>query len=553
MKYYILLLLIVLGAGFLRIYQLGRYPVGFHIDEASLGYNGYSMLKTGKDEHGHRFPLYIDMFGDNRPSGYHYLTIIPIAIFGLNEFATRLPGAVFGTLTVIVFYFFVFALFKDRKLALFSSFLIAISPWHVVSSRASAEAIVALFFIIAGFTCIFYSLRNKNTRFLIPGFISLILSFQFYHTPRVFVPLLILCIFAVLIKKASIYPKKIIVTSIVCFIVLSFVSFLLVFVIKGGTARFSQVSVFGSPETRLVMEEQFREDGVKGVSPDIARFFHNKIINYSYTYISNYFDYFTGSFLFLKGGKPLWYNVPSIGMLNLFELPFIVIGFVYLLTQDDLLLKLPILWLFVAPLVAAITTDDIPNVQRVMVMFPMFEILAAYGFFKVLYFIPKSKKLIATIFLSIVIAYNFVFFLHQYFVHAAVHVTIYRFNGFKEMVLAVKKEYNNYDHVIISKTAGGMYPHVLFFMQYDPSTYQKEGSPKDPDFGGFGKFIFVPEICPSINGDARLPKTGRILYVDNGTCDIPTVFKQRKIYREDGSLAFILVSNNQFINTTPVK
>ena len=78
MKYYILLVFVVLLAGFCA--STGdSFPVGFHIDEASLGYNGYSMLKTGKDEHGNRFPLYIDMFGDNRPSGYHYLTIIPIA------------------------------------------------------------------------------------------------------------------------------------------------------------------------------------------------------------------------------------------------------------------------------------------------------------------------------------------------------------------------------------------------------------------------------------------------------------------------------------------
>ena len=98
-----MLVFVVLLAGFCA--STGdSFPVGFHIDEASLGYNGYSMLKTGKDEHGNRFPLYIDMFGDNRP-------LVPLSydysdcFFGLNEFATRLPGAVFGTLTVVAFYF----------------------------------------------------------------------------------------------------------------------------------------------------------------------------------------------------------------------------------------------------------------------------------------------------------------------------------------------------------------------------------------------------------------------------------------------------------------
>lgn len=538
---YMLLVGIVIIAGVLRLYRLGTYPVGFHIDEASLGYNGYSMLKTGKDEHGNRLPLYIDMFGDNRPSGYHYLTIIPIAIFGLNEFATRLPGAVFGTLSVVAFYFFVLVLFKDKKLALCCSFLMAISPWHVVSSRASSESIVALFFILAGFAFIIQSLQSKSIRVLILGFFSLVLSYQFYHTPRVFIPLLILCVILMLYKISSIYNAKYKWTVFFCFIGLVFTSFLLVFVIKGGTGRFNQVSLFGSPETRLVMEEEFREDGTKGVAPSIARIFHNKVTNYSLTFISNYTDYFTGKFLFLDGGKPPWYQIPRMGMIYLIELPFIITGFIYLFSQNNTLLKLPLVWLFTAPLVASITTDDIPNIQRVMIMFPMLELLAGYGFTKILSQASRNRQKIIIFFLSLALLYNFAYFLHQYFIHSASHATFFRFNGFKEMVLAVQKEYDKYDTVIISKTAGGIYPHVLFFMKYDPATYQKEGSPKDPDFGGFGKFIFAPQFCPSLDGADKFPKIGRILYVDNGTCDIPSTQIQKKIYREDGTLAFIIV------------
>src|SRR5260221_585291 len=106
--------------------------------------------------------------------------------------------------------------------------------------------------------------------------------------------------------------------------------------------------------TKLVMEEEFREDGTQGVPPAIARIFHNKIINYTLTFVSNYTDYFTGKFLFLAGGKPLWYQIPRVGMVYLAELPFIIIGFVYLFTQTSALLKLPLIWLFIAPLVGSI-------------------------------------------------------------------------------------------------------------------------------------------------------------------------------------------------------
>lgn len=536
----IALCVIVLFAGILRMYKLTQYPTGFHVDEASLVYNGYSILKTGNDDNGNRFPLYIDIFGDNRPSGYHYLTILPVAVFGLSEFSARLPGALFGTLSVIVIFFLVKLISKNNWAALFSSFFLAIAPWHVVSSRASAEAIVALFFILSGVTFIVHSLNTKKTGFLITGSVFLILSFFFYHTPRVFVPLLVLGIFAIKIKDRKSYSLKFKLTGIVSGIIIGIISFLLVFVINGGTGRFSQVSIFGFPETKLVLEEQIREDGTKSIIPVVTRFFHNKVINYALTFVSNYSDYFSGKFLFLTGGRPLWYKVPNMGLVYLVELPFIVIGFIYLVIQKNILFKLPLVWLLLAPVVASITMDDIPNVQRVMVLFPMFEVMAGFGLVKVISKFQHSIKKITVVVISICFIYSFVYFTHQYVIHGSSHETIYRFNGFKEMMQVVINVYDKYDTIIFSKTMGG-YPLILFYMKYDPATYQKEGSTKDKDYTGFGKFIFTSQPCPSISEDDSLPRTGKILYVNSGVCNISPLFKQQRILREDGTLAFILV------------
>lgn len=541
MKYYVLLLVVVLLAGFLRMYRLESYPVGFHIDEASLGYNGYSILKTGKDEHGNRFPLYIDMFGDNRPSGYHYLTIAPIAVFGLNEFAIRLPGALFGTVSVLALFFLVESLFGSSIVAITVSMLLAISPWHVVSSRASSEAIVALFFILSGIGIIVRSLNRKKIYLLTFGFIFLIASFFFYHTPRIFVPLLLICIIVLIWKSLNLYSRTFKLTGLIFSIALLGVSFLLIFIVKGGTGRFNQVNIFGFPETKLVMEEQLREDGTRAVLPIITRVFHNKVVNYSETFISNYLGYFSGNFLFMNGGRPLWYKVPNVGMILIIELPFIIVGFIYLFIQRNNLMKIPLIWLFIAPIIASITMDDIPNVQRSLSMFPMLEIVAGFGIVTTVTFFVKKKWNIGILFMGLVFLLNVAYFLHQYFVHGFSHETIYRFNGFKEMVLSVKDVYNDFDNIIVTKTSGGTYPHVLFYMKYDPFTYQMEGSPKDKDFGGFGKFLFAKEFCPSINGSDLFPKTGRILYVNSGSCVISPLQKQKKIYREDGTLAFIIV------------
>src|SRR3989338_489602 len=128
MKQYLPLLLILVLAAWLRFYRLTDFPPGLYSDEASYGYNAYSILTTGRDEWGKFLPLTIQSFGDYKPPMTAYLTIPSIAIFGLNEFAVRFPSAVFGTLTVLLIYLLAQEIHRDA--ALLAALLLAISPWH---------------------------------------------------------------------------------------------------------------------------------------------------------------------------------------------------------------------------------------------------------------------------------------------------------------------------------------------------------------------------------------------------------------------------------------
>ena len=86
---------------FLRTYQLGTFPAGFHVDEVKVTWNAYSLFKTGKDDWGHALPLFYNTFGDYRPTGILYATVPTVAVMGLTQLATRLPGALFGSLMVV--------------------------------------------------------------------------------------------------------------------------------------------------------------------------------------------------------------------------------------------------------------------------------------------------------------------------------------------------------------------------------------------------------------------------------------------------------------------
>ncbi|MCL5113777.1 MAG: glycosyltransferase family 39 protein [Patescibacteria group bacterium] len=536
---YIFLGLIFILALFLRINRLSEFPVGFHIDEASLGYNAYSLLLTGKDENNNKLPLYIDMFGDERPSGYHYLDTIPVKYLGLSEFSTRLPGALAGALTIFAIFLFVFSIFKNEKLSFLSSLLLAISPWHVALSRASSEPVVALFFIILGFALVFLSLDNKKIKYLIIGSLFLSISFFFYHTPRVFVPLFYLSIVAYVLfflKEENARFKSYLIGS---FLTVCLIAMALVFFVTGGSGRFKQVSIFGFPETKLVMNEQIREDGVSGIGVLPSRFFHNKIVNYSLTFVSNYFQYFDGEFLFIKGGLPVWYKVPSIGLIYLIEAPFLLLGAIYLFTDKKNSHKLVLLWVLIAPVTASLTVDDIPNINRVIVLFPALEIISAFGFLALISKMPvKLFKLFVPL-VAILLLFNVAYFLHQYFIHAPIHRNWYRDEGVGEMVKTIRKSYDGVDKVIVTKS-GGIYPLILFYMKYDPGIYQKEYSPKDKDFAGFGKFFFVPQACPSQQKDSRFPIVKKTIYVDKGECENRGQ-RSKIIYRKDGTRVFNIV------------
>ena len=89
----------------IRFYQLNNPDHGFYLDEAAIGYNAYSILKTGKDEFGKSFPLLFRSFTDFKAPLYIYLTVLPIKILGLGIFSTRFISAFSGSIAVICIYF----------------------------------------------------------------------------------------------------------------------------------------------------------------------------------------------------------------------------------------------------------------------------------------------------------------------------------------------------------------------------------------------------------------------------------------------------------------
>ena len=542
----ILLFLILIISLFVRFYKLDVVPNGFHIDEAIIADNANFILNTGRDTNNNFLPLQTEVFGDYNPTGYAYLAIAPIKILGLTIFAARSVGAFLGALAVIGVFFLAYSIFEKKRISLLASLFTALSPWGIALSRSTEQTAASLVFIIFGFALLVWSVKKEKILYLLVAVLLLFISYFMYFTPRLFVPLIFLLFFAPLRywyeKRKTVFLK----VFIGCFLFLAIASFVLVFGTSGGSNRFNQVSIFGFPETKLVMEEQIREDGGTTTPIILTRIFHNKILNYSLTYVQNYLEYFTGGFLFIEGGRPIWLNVSRVGLVYIIELPFIIYG-LYLLVKEKKKWGFLVLgWLLIAPMVASLTVDDIPNTRRALVMVPVLEILAAYGVINFLESLSKRIRVIGVSILALLFILNSLYFFHQYFVHTTIHQNWYRNEGFEQMMSVVKKDYSNVDKIVVSKSSGGNYPLILFYMNYSPSMYLKEGHTKDKAYTGFGKFFFVDAACPSIDKDSKFPNVKNTIYIDDGNCRNYKTLKIKKhifIYRKDGTKAFRVVYN----------
>ncbi len=451
---------IVLLAIFLRFYQLGKNPPHLNWDEAALGYNAYSLLSTGRDEYGKSFPLSFRSFDDYKPPLYVYLTIPSVAVFGLNDWAVRFPSAFLGVLTVVMMYFLTKEILKNERMALLAMLFLAISPWHLQFSRVAFEANIALFFVVVGVWAFLKAI--KKPIFLFVSVISFSFSLYSYHSPRVFVPLLG-------IGLVVIFRKKLLKNWKYCLLVLGLGAILCFPLLKimtsaEGQMRFVGTSIF-TDSIDLVQEATARIALDQERSFPLGSLIHNRRLVYLIRALKAYFAHFSLKWLFLEGNFA-HHHAPEVSFLYLWDLPFLVAGIFFLIKNKVKNYQLILLWLFLAPL-PAVFSIDIPHAVRVLNMVIPIHILSAYG----IYFFPKKRLLL----FSCLLSFNFLFYLHQYYVHMPIEYSASWQYGRQEMVLAAEKLKENYDEIIISPELEKSYIFFLYYLQYDPQKYLAEG------------------------------------------------------------------------------
>lgn len=466
-----LILIGILALAFcLRFIKLSQYPAGFTPDEAAQGYTAYSILKTGKDEWGVRFPLNPRSFGDFKPPVYTYLAIPSIAAFGLNEFAVRLPNALLGSLSVLVVYFLIKFL-EDNFLALIASLFLAISPWHISLSRGAFEANLTSFFLPLG--VLFFLKSLKSPKFFPFSTFFFGLNLLTYHSAKLVTPLILF--FLLFLYKNEIKgvmrksPRYFLLSSLIFF------SFLLVVfggLFSGAGTRASDIGIF-SGGWQSVADDRFF--AVKQGLPDfISRFFNNKLTFSLGEFVDIYFSYLSPHFLFTQGaGEATYGMVPGRGVLYLVELFFIIISFYFILKEKGKNLLIFWFWFLISPLPAALARGAGYHANRVAIMMPAIQIISASGAIRFFKLIKKEKKLFLPVlgFSCLCLVVSFVFFVEEYFFQFAKINASRMGYGWKKVMSYLKDEKRK---IIISGDLSEPQTYVMFYKKIEPSVVQQQ-------------------------------------------------------------------------------
>jgi len=493
-RHKVLLLIILILAGFLRFYQLGQNPPSLDWDETAEGYNAYSLLKTGKDEYGKRLPLSFRSFDDYKPPLYIYMTVPSVAIFGLNDFAVRFPSALLGTLAILTSYLMVLELFGNRKIALLSALFLAISPWHLQFSRVGFETNSTIFWATLGTWAFLKGIKSNGTRtvlWLTLSSVAFGLNLFMYHTSRVFTPLFA-PVLIFLFKDKLLNVKKYLLLPSAVAITFSAILIPIIFSIQGqlryqGTTVFSDVSPLYKASAKIEVD---RQEGMLA----LGKILHNRRLVYVPIILSNYLSHLDPTFLFFTADIPR-HHAPGIGLLYLWDLPFILAGIYFLIKNKYETKSKAIIftWFLLAP-VAASVTWGVPQALRSEMYLPTYQIFAAIGVYT-LYSYIKPKKVFAIV-AGLTLFINFTYYLHQYYVHMPIEYSKDWLYGRKEAALASNQLKDNYSRVIVSTKLEQPHEFWLYYLKYDPQKYLSEGGTVSGGFledrNRFGKFYFKP-------------------------------------------------------------
>jgi 4-amino-4-deoxy-L-arabinose transferase-like glycosyltransferase len=480
----LLLILIIFGAACLRLFDLNNFPRGFTADEAAMGYTAYSLLQTGRDEWGVRWPLAPRSFGDYKPPLYAYLTIPSIGALGLNQTAVRLPAVLASILSVLAIFFLtrqlpLVAKEKRTTLALWTALLLAVSPWCIQLGRGAFETGLTVLLVPLGVAFFLYGLQTR--KFSVGSFVASALAFGLslyaYHSAKLIVPLLLL---GLLLWWRRELRERFSGAAIFLLLLGAMALPLGTSVLAGSQIRVLSVSRL-SNVAQVAGESRFTV--VSGGLPlPIAYLFKNKILESGRILFTGIAAYLSPQFLFTQGPVEGTYGMmPGRGVMYPIELIFVVMTVIVLVRKGiSRSWGFLALWLVAATLPGALSTGPGYAANRTFLMVIPLVIISAFGVVQLLDLAGKQRQQPATLAVLVILGLSLVSFLIDY------RYTSFKYAGssgygYRELFAAIRK-LDPTRQIVISRSIGEPQTYTAFYLKINPVEFQRAAKdwPLDP-------------------------------------------------------------------------
>jgi hypothetical protein len=303
--------------------------------------------------------------------------------------------------------------------------------------------------------------------------------------------------------------------------------------------RLGQVLIKNDAKVDKELIQMPVEEGQNNVL--VARIFHNKVAVLGRRFAEEYSSYFGTDFLIGRAAKPIRYITTNNGLLTYVEYVFLILGLMAIAGKPES--RMVILWLLLAPIPAAVTNEDVPNLHRSMLMVPFLMIIEGFG----LGLILKAKSKILKIIVLVLLGLNLIYYLHFYYSHGNFALSVYyRDGGMIEMAKEVGKIQNNYDLIVLTNYGENPYPWIAFFNNMDPKDFNKNRKSLGDGSSQYRNLLFSNQHCPSETAFKKYD-VKRLLVVDGEGCGLPPeqvktygITNQFNILRKDNSPPFVM-------------
>lgn len=358
----ILVISIILIAIVIRIINWPNGIKGINCDEAMMAINARSIMKTGCDIYGTRFPIYFEAWQIAGQSALPtYLVALSIRLLGDSLLAIRLPILLISLISIWIIYLLTKKVFNE-KVAIIVLFLTAINPWHIMQSQWNLDCNLFPHILLIAIYLLYKGVEEKKRKFIYSSMIFFGLSMYCYGIAIYIVPLFLLIIGIYLLKNKYVTIKEFI-FCVVLYLIISIpiLSMYLINFLKLDTINFLGISI-----------QRFGYDSRKN---DMIIFSNHplKQLRINISYILN--------LMLFQNDALVWNAISTFGTLYMQSTIFVIAGIIFIIEdKKDKRKRVLLLW-FVISLMTGIFVNK-TNINRMNMIWYSMIILTGYGIYE---------------------------------------------------------------------------------------------------------------------------------------------------------------------------